>query len=278
MVNVKRELVSFKDSLIANIRRPEKKLLPGSLAFFFFLTMIPLVALIGNFISLFDLPYSSIGNVVESYFPKGTTTLLEVITVKFDFSINFIVFLVSAIMLASNATHSMILVSNQIYKIKNRRYIYRRGKALIMMLIVILLLIFILFVPVFGNTIFKVIAKLNNYYGIRNTIVRLYAILKYPLSLAFIYFSIRLLYIMAPDKKIKRNNVFYGSVFTTVCWILVTRIYSVYVEKFTNYTTFYGGLASILILMLWLYLLSYIFVLGMALNASKYEIEEQTKK
>ena len=86
MVNVKRELVTFKDRLIENVRRPEMKVLPGSLAFFFFLTMVPLVALIGNFISLFNLPYSSIGNVVETYFPKGTLTLLKLITVKFDFN------------------------------------------------------------------------------------------------------------------------------------------------------------------------------------------------
>ena len=147
-----------------------------------------------------------------------------------------------------------------------------------MMLVVIMLLLFTLSVPVFGNTIFKIIATLNNGSNIRSLAIKIYAILKYPLSLVFIFVAIRLLYIMAPDKKIKRKNVLYGSLFTTICWIIVTKCYSIYVENFTNYTTFYGGLASILILMLWLYLLSYIFVLGMALNASKYEVEEQIKK
>ncbi len=278
MVNVKHELVTFKDRLIENVRRPEMKVLPGSLAFFFFLTLVPLIALIGNFISLFNLPYTSIGNVVETYFPKGTLNLLKLITVKFDFNFNFVVFLISSLILASNATHSMILVSNQIYKIRNRKYIYRRGKALMMMLIVILLLLFTLSVPVFGNTIFKTIAVLNNGSNLRDIAIKVYAILKYPLSLIVIFTAIRLLYIMAPDKKIKRNNVLYGSLFTTICWIIVTKGYSIYIENFTNYTTLYGGLASILILMFWLYLLSYIFVLGMALNASKYEVEEETKK
>ena len=59
---------------------------------------------------------------------------------------------------------------------------------------------------------------------------------------------------MAPDKKIERNNVIYGSLFTSVSWVVLTQLYSVYVENFTNYNTFYGGVSSILILMLWLYL------------------------
>ena len=89
-------------------------------------------------------------------------------------------------------------------------------------------------------------------------------------------FLIKILYIMAPDKRIERSNVVYGSIFTTVCWIIVTQFYSIYIEKFTSYTTFYGGMASILILMLWLYVISYIFVLGMALNVTKYEFSKNS--
>lgn len=35
-------------------------------------------------------------------------------------------------------------------------------------------------------------------------------------------------------------------------------------------------MASILILMLWLYVISYIFVLGMALNVTKYEFSKNS--
>lgn len=277
MVAVKKKILALKNRLIFNIKKPELRILPGSLAFFFFLTLIPLVGLIGNFISLFDLPYESLSSLLENYFPKGTTALLEFITVKIDFKLNFFIFLLTSIMLASNATHSMILVSNQIYKIKDRSYIKRRIKALIMMIVVVILLLFVLFIPVFGNMIFKFIGLIDNTSMIKRIIISLYNILKYPFSLAFIYFFIRMLYILAPDKKIPRQNVTYGSLFTSFSWVILTKIYSVYIENFTNYTTFYGSIASVIILMLWLYLLSYIFVLGMALNATKYELNKIEK-
>jgi uncharacterized BrkB/YihY/UPF0761 family membrane protein len=57
-------------------------------------------------------------------------------------------------------------------------------------------------------------------------------------------------------------------------WIIVTMVYSVYIEKVVNYETIYGGLSSLLCLLIWLSIISYIFVLGMALNASYYSINK----
>lgn len=272
MKSIKKRIIALKDRLVYNIKRPEMRVLPGQLAFFFFLTLIPLVSLLGGLISLLDLPYSSITEVLNSYFPDGAVNLLSAITTRTDLNANVIIFFASAILLASNGPHSMIVTSNQIYKIKDRNYIIRRAKALLMTIVVVILLVFVLLIPVFGDMIFKMIATIDGSSTIRNLLLSAYKVLKYPFSFVFIYYLIKILYIMAPDKRIERKNVIYGSLFTTICWILVTQIYSLYVEKFSNYTTLYGSMASILILMLWLYLISYIFVLGMALNVTKYEL------
>lgn len=106
----------------------------------------------------------------------------------------------------------MIVTSNQIYKVKDKNYIVRRIKALVMTIIVLVLLVFVLLIPVFGDMIFKIIAMIDSTSTIRNIILTTYSILKYPLSFIFIYFLIKILYIMAPDKRIERSNVVYGSV------------------------------------------------------------------
>lgn len=274
MVDIKKNVVSLKNRLICNIKRPEMRILPGQLAFFFFLILIPLIAIIAGFISILDLPYDSITDAINNYLPDGASDLLGALTTNVNFTTNTIIFFASSIALASNGPHSMIVTSNQIYKVKDKNYIVRRIKALVMTIIVLVLLVFVLLIPVFGDMIFKIIAMIDSTSTIRNIILTTYSILKYPLSFIFIYFLIKILYIMAPDKKIERSNVVYGSVFTTVCWIIVTQFYSIYIEKFTSYTTFYGSMASILILMLWLYVISYIFVLGMALNVTKYEFSK----
>jgi len=266
---IKNKAINLKDRLIYNIKRPEMRILPGQLAFFFFITLIPLLTLLASLISKLNLPYSSISDLLNEYFPNGTANLLEVITTDSNFNFNIFVFYFSALVLSSNGTHSIIIASNQIYKIKDSTYIKRRLKALLLMIVVFLLLLFILVVPVLGDMIMNFIEQVS----IKKTVMFLYKFLKYPLSFGFIYFLIKTIYITAPDKEIKSNNVTYGALFTTISWIVLTQGYSIYVENFTNYTTFYGSIASILILMLWLYFLAYLFVLGMALNVTRYEIE-----
>ena len=77
---------------------------------------------------------------------------------------------------------------------------------------------------------------------------------------------IKILYTMAPDKNIPSNQTNYGALFTTFGWIISTYIYSIYINNYARYSIFYGGLANLIILMLWLYLLAYIFTIGLALN------------
>ena len=61
---------------------------------------------------------------------------------------------------------------------------------------------------------------------------------------------------MAPDKKIPSRNVTGGAIFTTFGWVVITDIYSYYISHYANYSVFYGSLANIIILMLWVYFLA----------------------
>ena len=62
-----------------------------------------------------------------------------------------------------------------------------------------------------------------------------------------------------------------GAVFTALGWILVTAIYSYYVSHFSNYDLFYGSLSNLIVMMIWIYILAYTFVVGIAINVETYE-------
>jgi len=57
---------------------------------------------------------------------------------------------------------------------------------------------------------------------------------------------------MAPDKKIQSSEVNKGAIFTTIGFIVATYIYSLYTTNFARYDVFYGNLASIVVLIIWL--------------------------
>lgn len=258
---------TFLKKVFNIIKRPEMRILPGQLAFFFVLSLIPLIALVGTIASSFNISVATLEEAISVALPGDVSkTLLTYVSGK-GLNFNIGIFFISAFILASNGTHSMIITSNEIYKIECDQVLKRRVKAILMTFILVSLLIFLLIVPVYGDSILALALEYTNHDPRAVVIGGIYQTLKYPLSIALIYLNIKLLYTIAPDKSIKARTTTYGAIFTTVTWVLATEVYSFYVATFANYDIFYGSISSLIILLIWVYLLSYIFVLGMAINA-----------
>ena len=64
-----------------------------------------------------------------------------------------------------------------------------------------------------------------------------------------------------------------GSTLCAVGWLALTFGFGIYVTKFGNYNTTYGSLGSVVVLLTWVYLSTYIFLFGAELNS---EFEHQT--
>lgn len=258
----------FLKKVIAIIRRPEMRILPGQLAFFFVLSLIPLVALVGTIGSKFGLSIDSIQNILETTLPSGVIGLFMPTTQPQDLNFNLIVFFVAAFILASSGLYSMINTANEIYKVESKGEIRKRIKAIVMTLILIMLFLFLILVPTFADTLLTTLSNsISNQQVV--TIVRgVYQLCKYPLALALLYFNLKLLYTLAPDKEISSRSTIPGAAFTTIMWMISTKIYMLYVEYFSHYDLFYGSMSNLLILLWWVYILSYIFTLGLSFNAT----------
>ena len=162
-----------------------------------------------------------------------------------------------------------------------KQKIKKRISSLVILVIIILLLIFLAIVPIFGENIINLMhhAKILEHYI--DEIILIFNILKWPLTLFIIYFNIKLIYTIAPSKNVKSKETTMGALFTTIMWIISTAVFKFYLDYFARYDILYGNLSSIIIMLVWCYFLSYIFVLGMAINASNREqtefIEETIK-
>ena len=249
------------------IKLEEMRILPGQLAFFIVLSIFSIFPLIGyigsNFIT------QGIVNSIENTLPSAVSTILKSLmdTEKSGFSI--IGFVLCSIYFASDGCNAMIITSNVIYKIKNDNLVKQKIKAIIMTLILITLLVFIVLVPAFGDLILSVIK--DHYPGrIIDTIIVGFGWLKYPLSFILIFLDVKILYTLAPDERIPSHYNNYGALLTTILWIIITRGYAIYLNNINTYNIFYGSLANVVIILLWIYLLAYVFTLGMAVNSERY--------
>jgi membrane protein len=66
-----------------------------------------------------------------------------------------------------------------------------------------------------------------------------------------------------------------GSLFTAILWLLLTLGFGFYVSNFGSYDKTYGSLGAVIVLLTWMYLSSYVLLLGGELNS---ELEHQTAK
>jgi membrane protein len=59
-----------------------------------------------------------------------------------------------------------------------------------------------------------------------------------------------------------------GILFTLSAWLAGSTMFASYLDNFSSYVTTYAGLASIMIAVVFLYIISAIFILGGELNAA----------
>ncbi len=267
-----KKIKAILKKLYCIIRKPEMLILPANLAFFLVLSVIPIFILIGLIASTFSLSLDAVIDFIGENLPSQVTEILATfISGKgIDFNVGF--FTITAFILASNGPHSIIVTSNTLYNFEQGSYLNRRIKAIILTILLVMLFIFIIVVLAFGNSILMAIFEIGILKNFSNFAYSLFVYLKWPIAFFIIFFNIKLIYTIAPDKNVPSRYVNKGAIFTTLGWVLTTAIYSYYVSHFSKYDIFYGSLSNIIILMMYIYFLSYILVLGIAINSNSYEV------
>ena len=246
--------------------RKELKILPGNLAYSFFLALIPIVSLIFYFTTTLNLPNDIIQKFLVETFPKGVVELIQPV-LSTQMTLDSFIPLCLSIFVATNGCNAIIITSNTIYKCPNASIIKRMIKSLLIVILIIFLFAFIFIVPLLGNFIINVIGTFTNLVSKYRTIIdTIYFIIQVPISIIIVFLILKGLYMMAPDQKIEGKYVNRGALFTAVSWIAVTLLYSYYINVIASYDAVYGNLANIVILLFWFYILAYIFVIGLFLN------------
>lgn len=252
--------------------KPETLILPGQLAFFVILSLIPIISIISWIGGMLGVTVESFASLLGQIFTSVNFDWIVPNLQTTEISLKYIIILIIMFYIAAGGANSVIIASNQIYGIKQGDYIRRRIKAIWMTLLMCILYIFVLIVPLLGN---KIISSFN-YFDLKTIIDPILTIVRGPITWFIIYFFVKSIYVIAPDKNVNPRGFNLGAMFTCVFWVILTYIYSYWINNFATYSTYYGSLSNIAILMLWLYWLCYVFVIGLCLNV-KVENEEMEK-
>lgn len=265
------QIKKYIKKLYEIIITPSMSYLPGNLAFFLVLSVFPILTLIGVIASSFSINVDAIINAINVALPSNIADMLVSFIQGKGFDSNIGIFMIIGFYLASNGADAIILSSNNLYGFPNSDYLKRRIKSIFIIILIILLFTFMIGFVGFGNHIINLLMRFIKDKAIVNLILSLFKILKWPFSIFIIFFNVKLIYTIAPDWKILSKHTTRGALFTTFGWIIVIKIYSYWVTNFSHYDIFYGSLSNIVVLMLLTYFISYILVIGIAINVKSYE-------
>lgn len=74
-------------------------------------------------------------------------------------------------------------------------------------------------------------------------------------------------YVFLPSRRPKFRNTFWGALLTALFWRGVAALYTVFLQRsMERYSYIYGGLAGLVLLLLWIYACMYCWLLGAELN------------
>ncbi len=71
-----------------------------------------------------------------------------------------------------------------------------------------------------------------------------------------------------PDGRRRIIDVLPGVLLTLVLWLIGALVFAYYIGTFANYAATYAGLASIMIVLVFLYMVGAIFIIGAEFNAA----------
>lgn len=95
---------------------------------------------------------------------------------------------------------------------------------------------------------------------------------RWPILAGIIFLSFLSLYRLAPNRDaVALKKLVPGATLATILWIVLSVLFSIYVQNFNNYSAEFGALSAAVVIMLWLYYSAFIVAFGAIFNSEALE-------
>lgn len=240
----------------------------SSMAFKFFMALFPTVIFL-----LTLLPYIPIENfraellaILQDILPQSgyefvEDSIVELVTQPDSGLLSF--GFIFALYLATNGLDGMFEAFKESYNTSFKRSFFaQKGLAVLMLFILTLLIIIAIAALVFSEYVVNNILEEG---GIASILIILG---KWVIIAALAFFGISFAYYLGGSRKTKWRFFSAGSSLATFLALIVSLGFGFYVDNFANYNKIYGSIGTIIVLMLWIYFISFVLLIGFELNAS----------
>lgn len=240
----------------------------SALAFSFFLALFPSIIFLFTLIPYIPIEnfQESLFNLMQSFLPKSAfeaaeETIADIIKNPHGGLLSF--GFISALYFSTNGFNAMMDAFNETYHdIETRTAVEQRLISLLMVVISTVLISVAILLIITSEF---VLTKLISADGITYFLIH---VGKYVILVAVCLFFISFNYFMGPKRKSRFHFLSPGSILATTLIIVTSLLFAYYVNNFGNYNKLYGSIGALIVIMVWIYFVSFILLLGFDLNVS----------
>ncbi|MBQ6886141.1 MAG: YihY/virulence factor BrkB family protein [Lachnospiraceae bacterium] len=250
----------------ASISRKNISAFSASTAFFLFLSLIPMLAVICAVLPYTPLTAKNLLFVIDGYVLDTVNPMVRVIVEDvYSRSAGILsIAIVGTLWSAGKGMLALIRGLNVINGVEeDRNYFVLRAVASFYTLIMIIVIILSLFLMVFGNIL------INLFLRDFPQVLPLFEMLmhfRFVFSWMVLTLVFTMIYTFVPNRKMRFREQLTGGMFAAVVWSVFSWCFSMYVDCYEGFGT-YGSLATIVIIMLYLYFCMYIILIGAYINS-----------
>ncbi|WP_409288248.1 YihY/virulence factor BrkB family protein [Peribacillus sp. SCS-37] len=264
----KNTLFSFGKKLGKEMSDDRATGLAAEQSYYYMLALFPLLILLLSILPYLNLDPQKAVNVMDSVMPSGTASVFKenIIKIVSERNGGLLTFgILGTLWSASNGINAFIHSMNIAFDVtETRSFIKQRLTSILLTLGLVVAFVVALILPVFGNVLFDLI---NKVIPLPSEMEILFSILRWIIAICVMAAVLAFLYKFAPNKHYPFKQVLPGAIVATIVWQLISLGFSFYVSNFSNYSSTYGSLGGVIVLMLWLYLTGLALVLGGEINA-----------
>ncbi len=244
----------------------------AALSYFLILTLFPLLVCVNYFIGLFHLDLENLLRSLDQLLPAGALTVMEDYLGYVAGSQSDALLLASIITIlisASAGLRTLLATLDSLHGTKNVPIV---GRVLLSVLLsaLFLLTIYLSVVVIFTGEWFFWLLEERLPQGIAQRIPPLSGLwrwMRYLLLFCFVLLLVLVVYRAGtPRKAMRTRMVVLSSLATALAIAAASAVFSWFIGMSSRYALVYGSLASLIILLVWLYLCGNILLLGAVLG------------
>lgn len=235
-------------------------------AYFFMLCMIPIILLLLTLVQYTPVTKADVMTAVIQVFPSSVDSLItSIVNQVYNQSTGIIpVTLLITLWSAGKGVLSVATGLNCIYDCREtRNYVFLRVRATLYTVMFIIVILLLLILSVFGNSLnIFILEHLPFMSRTADWLIEARTIISPVVLVVFCL----LIYKFLPNRRDRLINQLPGAAFAALGWMIVSWIFSVYLDIFKGFSSMYGSLTTIVLIMLWMYFCMYSILLGGELN------------